>query len=424
MVLETCDGTDDATATVAVTPSPSPGTEGTVTAGDWLLVSGERRLPAPVKPAGFRLRDVSAEVGLELDIHTLGGMVADLDADGWEDLFIWSHGDPHHVLLGGPDGFMPGQLDAFGRVDRHQCSPADVNADGTIDVFCSVGRARGSAIDRHELSLSPGYEGGGVEPDVLGIEDPFGRGRAATFIQLDDDGLPDLFVSNSPDRGDALPGTNRVYRNIGGRFAAAPEVGLDTSTGGWCAVAADIDQDGDEDLLHCQELTDDARDAGLRIHLNRDGVLTERSKRLGIEPIEDIDVLVEDMTGDGRPDIVQLSRTRLRVNKGTGNGTFKKVYEVLTPFGTGMAAGDANGDGAMDLYVVAGSTKGNEADMLLVNDGRGRSFTSVKVPRSDVGSGAAVLTVDHDHNGLDDFVVLDGRGGASGPVRLLASFPR
>ncbi len=387
------------------------------------FAAGERRLPPPVDPQGFSIRDVSREAGLDLKMHTLAGLAVDLNVDGWDDLFIWSHGNEPRFLLGGPDGFQPGPADAFGKVDRHQCSVADVDADGRLDVFCAVGRARGSAIDRHELSLAPAYPDGGVSPGLLGIEDPFGRGRATTFIQLDGDGLPDLFISNSPDRGDALPGTNRFFRNVGGRFVAAPEVGLDVSTGGWCALAADIDSDGDEDLLHCQEYSDDARDAGLRVHQNDDGKLTERSRELGIEPIDDIDAAVADMTGDGRPDIVQLSRKRLRISQGSADGTFTPVYEVLTPFATGMAVGDVDGDGAMDIYVVAGSTRGNETDLLLVNDGRGHSFTSVKVPQTQRGSGADVLALDFDRNGLTDFAVLDGRGAKLGPVRLLASYP-
>ena len=209
-----------------------------------------------------------------------------------------------------------------------------------------------------------------------------------------------------------------------GRFVAAPEVGLDVSTGGLCALAADIDGDKDQDLLHCQEFSDDDRDAGLRVHLNDGGELRERSRALGIRPIDDVDVIVADMTGDGRKDIVQLSRSRLRISRGNRDGVFTKIYEALTPFATGMAVGDVNADGDLDLYVVAGSTGGNRTDLLLVNDGRARSFTSVKIPQTRRGSGADVIALDYDLNGRTDFVVLDGRGSAIAPLRLLASFPR
>ena len=384
---------------------------------------GSARLAKATRPEGFSIRDVARRVGLSVSAVTLDGLAADLNGDGWQDVFFWNHDDRHHFFVGGPDGFRKGPVDAFGQLDRHGCTAADIDADGVQDVFCSAGRARGSAIDRHELSLRPGLEDGGVDHSVGGIEDPLGRGRAATFIQLDDDGLPDLFIANSPDRGDALPGTNRFFRNVGGRFVAAPEVGLDTSVGGRCAIAADIDDDGDEDLLVCQEHPSDRRAVGLRVFRNDEGRLRERSRRPGIQPIEDIDVVVADVTGDGRADIVQLSHTRLRVSRGRRDGRFEFIFEVATPNAEGIAVGDANGDGAADLYIVRGSQRTNDRDLLLINGGRGRSFTPVRLPQARRGSGADVMAIDHDQNGLTDFVVLNGRGTDRGPVQLLASFP-
>jgi hypothetical protein len=219
-----------------------------------------------------------------------------------------------------------------------------------------------------------------------------------------------------------MPGTNRFFRNVAGRFVPAPEVGLDHSTGGWCALAADIDADGDEDLLHCLDRSDDKRVEGLRVYRNEDGRLHERSAQLGIEPMRDIAVLVEDLSGDGRMDIVQLNRNRIRVSRGTTVG-FKLAYEAAVPFATGVAAGDVNGDGKLDLYVVTGSARGNEEDFLLVNRGRGRAFTAVRVPQAADGSGSGVMVIDYDHNGLDDFIVLNGNGSFEGTTQLLAAFP-
>ncbi|MFV2063214.1 MAG: FG-GAP repeat domain-containing protein, partial [Chloroflexota bacterium] len=269
----------------------------------WSKLAGRLDLGRPTKPSGFEIRDVADEAGMAAVVATTRGLTQDLDGDGWTDVLYWNHTDPPHFLLGGPDGFRAARPEAFGQLDRHWCSVADVNGDSELDVFCSSGRKRGRGIGRHELSLSPAFENGGPVADIGGVIDPFGRGRATAFIDLDGDDLPELFVATSADRGDGMPGMNRFFRNVNGRFVPAPEVGLDRSTGGWCALAVDIDADGDEDLLHCLDRSDDKRVEGLRIYINEDGKLRGRSKALSIEPRRGIAVLVEDLTGDGRLDI-------------------------------------------------------------------------------------------------------------------------
>ena len=128
------------------------------------------------------------------------------------------------------------------------------------------------------------------------------------------------------------------------------------------------------------------------------------------------------MTGDGRIDLLQLNRKKLVISRGTARG-FRPHFEAAVPFAEGMAVGDVNGDGALDVYVVTGSQRGNEPDFLFVNDGRGRSFSSVRIPQAQDGSGSAVMALDYDHNGLTDFVVLNGQGDFKGTTQLLASFP-
>ena len=88
--------------------------------------------------------------------------------------------------------------------------------------------------------------------------------------------------------------------------------------------------------------------------------------------------------------------------------------------GTAVAVGDANGDHHPDLYVVQGGS-GNAPDLLLLNRGDGRAFTSVTIPQTTTGSADDVVVLDHDHNGTDDFLVLNG-AARSGPIQLIAGF--
>jgi len=75
---------------------------------------------------------------------------------------------------------------------------------------------------------------------------------------------------------------------------------------------------------------------------------------------------------------------------------------------------------------VRGGLDLNRADQLLVNNGKGTRFTSVKIPQAGPknGRGDDVVALDYDRNGLTDFVVVNGKGKDAGPIQLLASFER
>ena len=140
------------------------------------------------------------------------------------------------------------------------------------------------------------------------------------LLRLDDDPYPEAFITNAPDREDGLPGYNRFYRNVAGRFVPAPGVGLDTSQGAECVATTDIDDDGDEDLVYCTSLGFNGRPPGIRILRNEGGALRIAPGRLASKPIADMDVAFADVDGDGRRDLIQLSAALLRVSRRTSSG--------------------------------------------------------------------------------------------------------
>ncbi len=383
-----------------------------------------RKLPAPRDDAGFKVRDMAAASGLREWTRSYDGFAADFDGDGYKDVFYSRHGGlMPRLALNGPDGFHDVPADsAFSSVDRHGCDVGDVDGDGTRDILCAIGGSRGIAVRRNELSLSPAEDSRTLARDGLGISDPLGRGRHVAIFRLDDDRFPEVFITNAPDREDGLPAQNRFYRNVGGRFVPAPGVGLDTSHGGHCLEATDIDADGDTDLVMCTHYGVNGRAPGLRIMRNENGRLRDRTVALGVRPMGDIDVAFADVTGDGRRDLIQLTSQKVVVSKGTRSG-FRKIYQARVDGAWALAAGDANGDGKDDLYIARGSRNNNQPDRLLVSRNGGRSFASVRMPQTKKGQADDVFSLDYDKNGLADFVVLNGRIG-SGPVQLLASFRR
>jgi hypothetical protein len=392
-------------------------------AGISIAAKGPTKLPPPVAPVGFAVQDMAPATGLAQWTLTFGGFAADFDGNGYPDVFFSRHGDqrPRLAMNGGPTGFVDAPGTAFSLVDRHRCDSADVDADGSLDILCAVGAARGKTIGRHELSLAPDKPTAALVTGTRGISDPLGRGREVAFIRLDGDAYPEVYIVDAPDRDDGLPAHNRFYRNVGGNFVPAPGAGLDTSQGGECLEAGDMDQDGDEDLVHCTSYGLAGRPAGLRFLSNVRGKLKDRTAALGIEPIADVGAAFADVSGDGRLDLVQLSRGFLRVSHWAKRG-YRPIFEARLLGGVAVAVGDANGDGLADIYVLRGDGSKNRADVLLLSQDGGRAFVSVAIPQTRRGSADDVIALDYDGNGLTDFVVLNGRKKA-GPVQLLASFP-
>jgi len=387
-----------------------------------IAAKAAKSLPRPVPPSGFSVQDVAGATGLAQFTLTYEGFAADFDGNGYRDVFYSRHGNrAPRLAMNGPGGFSDAPVDAFSPLDRHGCDSADVDADGNLDILCAVGAARGKAVQRHELSLAPDKAGRALVTGARGISDPLGRGRAVGFISLDGDAFPDVFIANAPDREDGLPSLNRFYRNIGGTFVPAPGIGLDSAHGANCVEVSDVDGDGDEDLAYCTAYAFGKRAPGLRLLRNEGGRLKDRTSDLGLEPIGDVAVAFADVSGDGLRDVVQMSRGRLRVSRATGRG-FKRTFEASISDAVALAAGDASGDGIADLYIVRGNSKRNIRDLLLVSQPGGRRFVSVRIPHTRRGSADDVIALDHDLNGLTDFVVLNGRQKA-GPVQLLAAYP-
>lgn len=377
--------------------------------------------PAPAVRAGaWVVRDIAPSAGLGVITTTYGGRAADFDRDGWIDLIIGGHGRPPLLLRNDQGRFVPALTGTFPRGDRHGCATGRVNGEGPLDLVCVIGAHHGTGFKRNEVWIDPfGKEELINEADERGLQDPFGRGRNAVLFDADRDGDDDLLVTNEPGRLDALPSSNRFYRNVDGRFVPAPGAGLDDAIGGGCVIPADLDRDGWTDLVLCGWVIVDA-DAFLRVYLNRKGRFVESTEALGLGGVRAEGALVRDLDGDGRPDVAQVSTTQLRVSLRLADGRYFTAFDLPLRGGTAIAAGDADGDGDEDLYVVRATTGRDLPDVLYLNGGNGRSWSPVRIPAVDEGSGEAVVAFDHDNDGTDAFLVLNGTGlEAAGPIQLI-----
>jgi hypothetical protein len=226
----------------------------------------------------------------------------------------------------------------------------------------------------------------GLLPPAAGV-----RGHGAAWGDVDGDGRLDLYLATFATGGGP---TNRLYRNVGGKFTLDARENLRIATRATGVVFADLDNDGDLDLyVASMPAPGDSKLAkregrplrGCSLFRNDGGgKFTDVSAGNGACPdaFGGRSVAVLDFDGDGQLDLAVgedplpgyngSPTASSRLFRNLGGLKFEDATRTagLTPNvpGLGVAAADVNGDGWPDLFLAA-HRGGN---VLFLNDGRGR----------------------------------------------------
>ena len=407
----------------------------------WLVpaVLGAAAFFAADGHAGARLdveaRNASVAAAISGFSHTYGATVADWNSDGWDDVLLNEHYESFPRLMFNTGGeFTDVTDDAFTthprRRDRHGCAAADVDLDGHLDLYCTAGGKHGGiGPNRKELWLQDADGSFTEHAGEWGVRDEFGRGRQATFVDANGDEFPDLYVTNQQPRKDGLPGPNRLFLNVDGEgFRNAPGYGMNRRIGGDSVQAIDFDLDGREDLFLCSQ-------KGIRIFRNVAGkrfqAITGRARANG----QCRRAALALVNRDARPDLVTVDKDRLKVTLHGKKGHLqrKPEFEQRIKRALTFALGDVNDDQILDIYVVRSSrfdprrpadNQRDARDVMLASNGSVRRLARLRLPQISRGIGESVTAIDHDRNGLSDFIVMNGRFDARGPIRLVAFYPR
>lgn len=376
--------------------------------------------PIPEALSGrVRAVEVTTAAGLPARSQSWGATVADFDGDGRDDLFLGRHGARARLYLNEGGTFGDTEL-KLGGGDRHACAAADIDGSGLPDLYCAFGASRGTGTKYNQLWLDPGHAPL-LHESAGGATEPLGRGRQPRFFDIDEDGDLDLFLGQETKRMDGQPSVNRGYLRVGpAEFEATPLPGIDSGLATEAIDIADYDGDGRDDMLfvYWDKRAVEPRE-GIRLYRNEAGTaFTDVTTEAGIESIGERDALLVELDGDGTLDLVQLSPDRI-VASLAQDGRFERTWERDVSEGTALAAGDADGDGDIDLYVLQGRSGGGAHDIILRNDGSGTSFETIEVPEVQGGSEDDVVALDYDTDGRADFLALNGRNSAKGPVQLI-----
>jgi Big-like domain-containing protein/VCBS repeat protein/FG-GAP repeat protein len=235
---------------------------------------------------------------------------------------------------------------------------------------------------------------------------PFVSPGSLVAVDVNGDGKPDLIVANTAIYDGSVSSVGVLLGNGDGTFQpAVVNTSLDR-VGEFNALAVvDVNRDGNPDLIvaACCESNGDEKAAVLLG--NGDGTFQSAvNYDAGGRPTSSL--AVDDVNGDGRPDIVMVNWNRgvpstTNVLLGNGDGTFQSPLSSEATIDPGCATiADVNRDGKPDLLICSEDT----VTVLLGNgDGTFRSFTNNNFYAGFCDS--AVVVTDVNADGLPDMVV-------------------
>ena len=279
-------------------------------------------------------RDVTDAARVRGEGYSMGAATADYDNDGWTDLYVTGvnrnalyHNERDGSFADVTERAGARGTDAQGRkLWSVGAAWLDYDNDGALDLFVanylnwSPEKNRVCGAEGRRLGCSPTFyeglpnllyhnEGRGRFRDVseaTGIAAQVGRGMSVAVADADDDGYPDVFVSNDQLR-------NFLFRNVGGR--AFVEKGVESG-----------------------------------VAYTEDGV-----------PVSGMGADFRDIDGDGRPDVflTALGGDTFPLFINTAQGYFAPAthrvglgFATLRMSGWGTGAYDLDNDGVKELFVA------------------------------------------------------------------------
>ena len=209
--------------------------------------------------------DASVKSGVAASIGKgMAVVAADLDDDGWIDVFQTNDSAPNFLFRNLGDGrFRDVALDAevafdpSGRVTGAMGSDAeDVDGDGRLDLIVTNFNHYGTFLHVNSPGMRFSDRGSALGLSMPTFNTSVFGGR---FLDADNDGFVDLFLASGhpfAPVAQVWPGVNFadapfLFRNEGGRFTnVAPESeALRKPYAGRGVATGDLDNDGDPDLL-------------------------------------------------------------------------------------------------------------------------------------------------------------------------------
>jgi len=310
----------------------------------------------------------------------------------------------------------------------HAPGASTLQTNSLADPLTAATLATGTSLSASTMFLeAPVFSSGGYSANSVAVADVNGDGKLDLLVAN--------FCTATPCGGDGTVGV--LLGNGDGTFQ--PAVTYDS--GGQNAVSiavADVNSDGKPDAVvtdNCVTSTCDAGAVGVLLG-NGDGTFQAAVNYTsgGLSPSS---VVVGDVNGDGKPDLLvgniymgngNYSRGSVGLLLGNGDGTFlgPVSFDSGGEYAYGVAVGDINGDGKLDLFVAnfcADSTCASGGVAVFLGKGDG-SFQPVVTYGSGGLDSYSVAVGDVNEDGKPDLLVAnyysaDGNYYSNGTVGVL-----
>eukprot|EP01047_Picozoa_sp_COSAG01_P013358 COSAG01_NODE_624_length_14732_cov_58.900772_2_plen_2421_part_00 len=313
---------------------------------------------------------------------------ADVDGDGWNDIYVANYGQPNELFINNRHGSFKQITDSpvvLGNYKSLGIAAADLNADGWTDLYITN--------DRQSNQLFVNDRLGSFRSLDDGPGSTWGRSNGAIAADINGDGVLDLYVFKEEQANQLFLGDKSgqfVEVNSGPALKWGPR--------SRSAAVVDLNNNGKVNLVVAnygtptQLLTERERDNFIE---GTSSIFGKESSRLNSAR-----AVVADLNKDGIVDVYVVNygeANELFIN--TRFGTFATAVGNTAVSGNSrsrdVAAVDMNGDGWIDLYIA----NNGQPNQVFLNDKKGSfipEYLTVDMP-SDVSAQFDAVNLTNGH---------------------------